>query len=232
MWDASNIKRFTVITGHYGTGKTNFAINLAMDLAAAGEPVTLVDLDIVNPYFRSSDYTQMLEDVGVRVIAPTFAGTTLDTPSLPRAISSIFDMPGRIIIDAGGDDVGATALGRYSAEIGALDYDMLYVVNAYRNLTQNVAEAVEVAREIESACKLKCTGVVNNSHLQQHTTVDTIATTNAFARDTATALALPLICTTVPVTLYDEESNQLDFEKDWENLYPIKIYVCTPWNRE
>ena len=148
----------TVVTGHYGVGKTNFALNLALDAAAAGYRVTLADMDVVNPYFRSNEYRDLLEEAGVRLIAPVFghAGTSLDVPSVTgelavAAAEAYRDETGRtvVIVDAGGDDVGATALARFAPALAAGPYAMLYVVNAFRNLTQEPADAVAVLREIE-----------------------------------------------------------------------------------
>lgn len=223
------IKRFTIVTGHYGTGKTNFALNLALDLAREGERVTLVDLDLVNPYFRSSDYLELLEQRGVRVLGPTFARTTLDTPSLPAEISSVFDDPGYVIVDAGGDDVGATALGRFSRDISALDYEMLYVINEYRNLTATPAEAAALLRDIEAASHLRATGIVNNSHLKAETTRETIIGSVEFADQTAQLLDLPLVATTAPKGLagtFSEDPASADFVR---NLYPVSTWVRTPW---
>ncbi|MBN2248687.1 MAG: ParA family protein [Coriobacteriia bacterium] len=223
------IGRFTVITGHYGSGKTNLSINLALDLTATYDEVLLVDLDVVNPYFRSSDYAVMLEGHGVRVISPTFAGTTLDTPSLSAAVHGAFDTSGAVIFDVGGDDVGATALGRYSKEISAIDYDMLYVINHYRNLTAEPAEAAALLTEIEAACHLKATGVVNNSHLRDETTAATVLDSLDFAGQTAALLGLPLRFTTVPKRLAQEISGIPGAAGLMENAYPIEIHVRTPW---
>ena len=230
MRGVPDIKRFTVVTGHYGCGKTNLAINLALDFARAGEPVTLVDLDVVNPYFRSSDYTTLLAENGVRVVAPTFAGTTLDTPSLPAAIYSAFDAEGRVILDVGGDDAGATALGRFSGEVAPLDYDLIYVVNRYRNLTATPAEAAGLLGEIEGAAHLKATGVINNSHLQRETTAETVLDSREFADEAAGLLGLPLVATTVPKTLADRFSDVPGEPSYIENAYPIEVYVRTPWD--
>jgi hypothetical protein len=224
-----DIKRFTVVTGHYGCGKTNLSINLALDMARAGSEVLLVDLDVVNPYFRSSDSAELLTSHGVQLISPTFAGTTVDAPSLPAAVYSAFDARGAVIFDVGGDDAGATALGRYSSEIGAIDYDMLYVVNRYRNLTRTPAEAVALLREIEGASHLKATGVVNNSHLQRETTVATVLDSIGYAEETAAALGLPLVCTTIPSDLADAFSEHTGDASYVENAYPVRIYVTTPW---
>lgn len=230
---APDIKRFTVITGHYGCGKTNLAVNLAIDLRASWDEVTIVDLDVVNPYFRSSDYTALLGEHGVDVISPTFAGTTLDAPSLSPAVYSAFEREGAVLFDVGGDDAGATALGRYAEDVRALDYDLLYVVNRYRSLTQTPAEAAALLGEIELASHLSATGVVNNSHLREQTTARTVLDSMAYARETAELLGLPLRFTTVPAHLFGELSAGVaeagpDAELV-ENAYPVQIHVRTPW---
>jgi hypothetical protein len=229
MRGVPHVSEMTVITGHYGCGKTNLAVNLALDLAHAGAPVTLVDLDIVNPYFRSSDYTATLEAAGIRVISPTFAGTTLDTPSLPGAVYSAFEAGGAVIFDAGGDDVGATALGRFAENLENTAYDLLYVVNRYRNLTQTPEDAAALLGEIESASHLRATGVVNNSHLREQTTVDTVLDSLPFARQTAEQVGLPLRFTTVPQGLAEAFANLEGDTRGLENAYPIEIRVLAPW---
>jgi len=215
------IKRFTIICGHYGCGKTNLSLNLAIDAARRGENVTLVDMDIVNPYFRSSEYIPLLESYGVSVIAPSFANTTLDTPSLSAEIYRIFETDGAVIIDAGADDAGSTALVSFSGRISKIDYDMLYVVNRYRPLTPDAESAAAILREIERASRLRATGVVNNSHLKEFTTPETILDSMDFAQKAAQTLGLPLRFTTAP----KEIASRLEIER----LYPIDIYVKTPW---
>jgi DhnA family fructose-bisphosphate aldolase class Ia len=165
----------------------------------------------------------------VRVISPTFAGTTLDTPSLSAAIDSVFESTGAVIIDAGGDDVGATALGRFSRDIEPIDYELLYVVNQYRNLTSTPQEAAALLVEIEAASHLKATGVVNNSHLRGETTAATVLDSMGFARQTAALLGLPLVCTTVPAWLAEEFSDTQGSATSVENAYPVEVYVRTPW---
>jgi len=229
MRPAPELKRFCVITGHYGCGKTNLAVNLALDLAEERGAVSLVDLDVVNPYFRSSDYTALLESAGVRVIAPTFAGTTLDVPSLSSAVSSVFGSDGIVLVDAGGDDVGATALGRFANDIGEIDYDMLYVINRYRNLTTTPEEAAALLTEIERASHLRATGVVNNSHLRDETTLITVLDSLAYGRETAALLGLPLRFTTVPESLAADVAATRVHAETVENAYPVTIHVRTPW---
>lgn len=188
----------TIICGHYGCGKTNLALNLALEAAEAG-PVTLVDMDVVNPYFRSSDYRHILKESGVRLIAPVFAGTTLDTPTLPPEIQSVFaPKAGQVFIDAGGDDVGATALGGLSAGLDRAGYRMLYVINRYRVQSQSPDDCAALLGEIESASRLKATGIVNNSHLGTETAWEDVESALPFAKATAKATGLPLLYSTAP----------------------------------
>ena len=195
----SERSRVTVICGHYGCGKTNLALNLALEAAAKGEKVTVADLDIVNPYFRSSEYGGLLEEHGVHLIAPVFAGTTLDTPTLPPELYSVFEpSAGQVFIDAGGDDAGVTALGGLHTQLEETGYEMLYVINRYRVLSQTPEEAAALLQEIEGASRLKATGLVNNSHLGVETCLDTLLGGLDFARKTAQLTGLPLLYSTAP----------------------------------
>ena len=218
-------KRITVICGHYGCGKTNLALNLALEAAARGERVTLADLDVVNPYFRSSEYGPLLESRGIRLIAPVFAGTTLDTPTLPAELFSIFEpASGRVLIDAGGDDAGVTALGGLSAQLRAAGYEMLYVINRYRALSQTPAQAAELLREIEHASRLTATALVNNSHLGVETTREALEAALPLAEETAKLTGLKLLYSTAP-----------DFAGLGENQKDYKIiqrYVRFPWEQD
>lgn len=220
-------KKVTIICGHYGCGKTNLSINLAMDHSKEGKKTVLVDLDLVNPYFRSSDYREMMEHRGIEVIIPVYAGTTLDVPAIAPQVYSVLDgQDGDVIFDVGGDDAGATVLGRLSDQIRRLDYEMLYVVNRYRTLTAEPEQAAALLKEIETASRLRATAVVNNSHLKEQTGVQEILNSCAFAEKTASLLGLPLPFTTVPRTI----APQL-YEKV-ENIYPISIYVRSPWETQ
>jgi nitrogenase subunit NifH len=221
-----NFKRITIVCGHYGCGKTNLSINLAIDCAKAGNTVTLVDLDLVNPYFRSSEYGDILKKNQVKLIAPVYANTTLDLPMLPAELNSIFtNSDDHIILDVGGDDAGSTVLGSISGKIRKAEYDMLYVVNRYRALTTTAAEAVELLKEIEVSSRLKATAVVNNSHLKNLTTAQNILDSAEFAQN-AEMLHLPLLFTTVPKQIGSQQIQKLS---KISNLYPIEIYVRSPW---
>ena len=194
----NRIRPFTLVTGHYGCGKTNLAVNLAIDAAKEGEQVTIVDMDLVNPYFRTSDYRKLLEDHSIEVITPVFGATNLDIPSLPASMYSIFERKGRVIVDVGGDDVGSTVLGRFRPQLGSIDFDMIYVVNRFRSLTTTAKEAVEILREIEVVSGLKATGIVNNSHLMSETSDREIAEGIAYAGEVSRLTDLKVIANTAP----------------------------------
>lgn len=192
------MKRLTLFCGHYGSGKTNLAVNYALHLRSLGHPVSLADLDIVNPYFRSKDSTDVLEAAGVRVIALPFANSSVDLPSLPSsAYSLVQDRSRYAVLDIGGDDRGAYALGRFVPYIKEEnDFDMLYVVNFYRPLTTTAEEAFGVLKEIEGACGLAFTGIVNNSNLGAETTVESIEASYEKVRKLCELTGLPLVATT------------------------------------
>jgi len=225
MFSPLSLKPLILLTGHYGVGKTNLAINFALDLRKAGQEVSLVDLDVVNPYFRTSEYAELLEEAGVAVVSPTFAGTTLDNPALSPAIAGAFEkQEGFIIIDVGGDDVGATALGRFRGLIQSREHDLLYVVNRYRNLTPAPADALDILYEIEAATGLKATGIVNNTHLQLETSCETVRGNEMFGSICSHEAGLPLVCVSVPAGI---ECEGLDTPEG--KRYPTEIYVKPPW---
>jgi len=228
-------KPLTIIAGHYGVGKTNLSLNLSIDLAGTARQVMLVDMDVVNPYFRSSDHHEELAQESIELIAPTFAGTTLDSPVLPPEVAAAFSHEGPVIFDAGGDDVGATALGVYHAQFqqaaDASELAFYYLVNHNRNLTETAAAAVDIAREIEAATHLTLTGIINNTHLQDETDLPTILQGQRFAHQVAAQMALPLVATTIPITLLPAARTAPDFVEATEQaaFYPVSRLVLPPW---
>lgn len=219
-----DLKTLTIICGHYGTGKTNLAVNLAVDSAKAGKNVTLIDMDVVNPYFRSSDHREMLEGLGIKVVAPMFANTNVETMSIPPEMGGALNGE-TVIVDVGGDDAGSTVLGRFSADIMEKDHDMWYVINRYRSMVSDVDSSVKMLREIESSSRLKATGVVNNSHLKDETTLEMILGSMDYAKRTAEHAGLPLVFTTCPRSMVEDL-------KDIGKMYPVDIYVKTPWEND
>ena len=176
-------KRITLFAGHYGSGKTNIAVNYAMKLKKLGYPTVIADLDIVNPYFRTKDSEQELKEQGIDLICSSFANTNLDIPSVPQTMYRVVhDKSTYAVMDIGGDDAGAVALGRFAEAINAEnDYEMYFVLNLFRPLTRCAEEAFTVMKEIEFVCGLKFTGIVNNSNLGELTTAEDVISTFAEA---------------------------------------------------
>lgn len=169
-------KRITLFAGHYGSGKTNIAVNYAEFLAGCGHAVTIADLDIVNPYFRTKDSTLRLREKGIELISPEYANTNVDLPALPSSIYGLVEFKNRhAVMDIGGDDRGAYALGRFAPYIlEENDYEMVFVVNFLRPLTTTPEEAAGVMREIEQAGGIPFTAIVNNTNLGRETTPETV----------------------------------------------------------
>jgi hypothetical protein len=187
-------KRLTLFAGHYGSGKTNIAVNFALTLARSGKNVCIADLDIVNPYFRTADSAQELAEAGVTLISPKFANSNVDLPALPaEAYRLVTDKTAYGIMDIGGDDRGAYALGRYTpAILEENNYRMVYVANCCRPLTRTADDALEVMREIEAACGLRFTHIINNSNLGPETTTQVVLDSLPFAQELSRISGLPL----------------------------------------
>lgn len=214
-----NFKRITIVSGHYGSGKTNIALNLALDLKKMYNKVAISDIDIVNPYFRTKDSEDILKGQGIRLICSEYANSNVDIPALPQEMYSVTDDKELYsILDVGGDERGALALGRLSPMIREENnYDMFYVVNKFRPLTRDISSAKQVFDEIETACKLKFTGIINNSNLGKETTAEDVLSTVEFAENLAKTLNLPLVFTSVSENLYMELKEKI------QNLYPLKM---------
>ena len=193
------IRRVTLFAGHYGSGKTNIAVNYALYLRSLGKPVALGDLDIVNPYYRAKDSQAELEAAGIRVIASAYANSNVDVPAIPQEMYALTeDRETFAVMDIGGDDRGALALGRYMPAIAEEnDYDMLFVYNRSRPLTRDAQSALGVMREIETACGLPFTAIVHNTNLGRETTAQTILDARDTIRELCGLSGLPLLFTAV-----------------------------------
>lgn len=212
-------KRLTLFAGHYGSGKTNIAVNYALHLAAEGKKVCIADLDIVNPYFRTKDSAAVLDEAGITLISPQFANTNVDLPALPaEAYRLVQDRSVHGIMDIGGDDRGAYALGRYTPFITEEnDYRMAYVANPYRPLTRTPEEALEVMREIEAACSLPFTCIVNNANLGTETTAEDVLAAADYMEKLSALSGLPLWLTTAEKTIAAQLADKVD------NVLPLQL---------
>ena len=217
----------TLFAGHYGSGKTNIAVNYALHLSKEGKNVCIADLDIVNPYFRTKDSARDLEAAGVELISPQFANTNVDLPALPaESYRLVQDKNVWGIMDIGGDDRGAYALGRYTPFIKEEgNYRMAFVANCYRPLTRTPEDALVIMREIEAACNLPFTCIVNNSNLGDETTAETVLASDEYANKVARLSGLDIKMTAVKRSLVSELEGKI------ENLFPIDLYVRQSWQK-
>ncbi len=212
-------KRITLVAGHYGSGKTNFAVNLAYKLKETVDKVAIVDLDIVNPYFRTKDSIDDFQKLGIKLIASKYAGTNVDLPALPEEVYSVTDDRSyTCILDIGGDDRGAYALGRYKDSIMEENqYEMIFVINKFRPNTRDTETTLEIMKEIEFASKIKFTAIVNNSNLGEETTKEDVLGSLAYANSISSATNLPILFTSVKEDLIEELQNSID------NLFPLRL---------
>ena len=220
-------KRITIFAGHYGSGKTNIAVNYALALRKKypNKDVALADLDIVNPYFRTKDSADIMRQNGIRLISSEFANSNVDLPALPPDTYAIFDNKEIFgVIDVGGDDRGALAMGRYTPRIiedGS--YDFIFVINKFRPLTKNVDDTVTVMAEIEQAAGMKFTGIANNSNLGDITTAEDVLSSAPYAEEIAKKTGLEIKMTTVKKSLEAELRGKI------KGLAPITLYVKQSW---
>ena len=218
--------RISIITGHYGTGKTELSVNLALALAGEGSQVMLADLDIVNPYFRSRERRPQLEAAGVRVISSSQACSDADVPALPAELLSILENRDvRGVLDIGGDPVGARVLARFQPKIVQEDYQLIFVLNANRPEVRTAEAAVSYLRAIEATTGLTCSGLVNNTHLCGETTPAEIRKGAALAGEVSRQTGLPILCHTAEARFLEDVSDLR------EPVFPITINMKKPCER-
>ena len=212
-------KRVTLFAGHYGSGKTNIAVNYAFYLRSLGLEVSVADLDIVNPYFRTKDSEKELKAAGIPLISSAFANSNVDLPALPQELYSLVEQKNRYaVMDIGGDDRGALALGRYTPFIlEENNYEMVFVANFFRPLTQTPADALDVMREIEQACGIKFTAIINNSNIGWETSPHDVIKTVPLASELEQMSEIPVIMTTA------ENNVALDLSEMLENVFPMTL---------
>ena len=198
-------KRLTLFAGHYGSGKTNIAVHSAMLLADEGKKVCIADLDIVNPYFRTKDSERELTEKGISLISPRYANTNVDLPALPaESYRLVQDKSVFGVMDIGGDDRGAYALGRFAEAIKAEgNYRMAFVINRHRPLTSTVEDTVEIMGEIEAAAGIKFNCIVNNSNIGAETTREVFMESVGFAEAVSLATGLPVWLHTVEKSIVE-----------------------------
>lgn len=221
-----NTKRIRIITGHYGSGKSEFSVNYALKLRGQIEgKLALSDLDVVNVYFRTRERTKFLEDKGIHVISSSVDAPTLDVPALSAEIHTpLLNKDYNNIVDLGGDKAGAKVIARYRNMIDDDDYDFLFVVNANREKTQNAKEIIEYIDEIEKASKLKVTGLINNTHMLKATTIEDVKKGQEVCREVSKIRNIPIKF----ISCLEEIAKDIpsDFEGE---VIPIHLYLRDDW---
>lgn len=219
-------KRVTVFMGHYGSGKTFVAVNYALMLARKNLPVSIYDLDIVNPYFRTVDAQKLLEKEGVELVVSPFAETNVDIPAMnAKSYKMLDDLSRYAVADIGGDDRGALALGRFNERIKSEgNYDALLVVNKFRPETRDIDGAIQILNEIETTGKLPFTGIVNNSNLGLETTEREILVGNEFVNELSIKTGLPVKFTSVRRDLITDK-----LKEKINNILPVDPIKYGNW---
>lgn len=224
-------ERLILFTGHFGSGKTEIAINYALKTAESGKKTILVDLDIVNPFFRSTEAKEILEAGGVKVISPNFAATALDIPSLPADIYSVFtDRTSKVIFDVGGDEIGARALGQYFPYFKKEpepSYRMYYVINTKRPLSASKEDILFMMREVQHKSRLPVTHLINNTNLSYETEICDIIKGQALISQVSKSVEIPIAYITgVKELLYQIAEHEEGLKSI---LFPIRLYMNPPW---
>lgn len=218
-------KRLRFIIGHYGSGKTEFSINYAVKLAEIGKKVALADLDVVNLYFRSREKRELLEKLGVKVIASSIDASAVDIPAISAEIvTPMQDTSYEGVIDVGGDPAGARTLGRYNEYFVEGKYDMFFVLNANRPETQTVDKAIEYLRKIEDTARAKVTGIVNNTHMLKNTTVEDVLKGQSLAKKVSERTNIPIKYISVIEDVAKELPDDLEGE-----IFPMTLYMREDW---
>lgn len=213
--------RIHIIVGHYGSGKTEFAINYALRLRESFKRVYIVDLDIVNPYFRTNDEKDKLEALGLSIIASPYASSNVDVPSLPAEIFRVFnDREAAVVFDVGGDDDGAVALGRYKQYFDAEPPEVLFVINIFRPMTKTAEQIAAMVRDIEAVSRLQVTGLVNSSNLAALTTADDVVKGQAVTDEAACLTGIPCAYVSVMEHLIPRLPQALQ-----EKAFPVKRFM-------
>ena len=219
-------KRLVIVIGHYGSGKTEFAVNYAVKMKEMYENVSIADLDIVNPYFRSREKREFFEGIGVKVYDSSIRNTSIDIPALPAEMAGvILNQNVKSIIDVGGDPVGARVLSRYAEQIKNVEYDMFYIINGNRPETNTVEGVIRYLKMIESTSRLKITGLINNTHLLKETTVEDVEFGHELTKKVSWETDIPIRYEAVIKNTADKIKNLEIIEK----LFPINLYMREEW---
>lgn len=221
-------KRITIFAGHFGSGKTEVAVNFAFALKAIGKKVAIVDLDIVNPFFRTADMKAKFEEEDIKAILPVFANTNVDVPALPAEINIVFEQKDyEAVLDVGGDDLGARALSRYRYQIAEEEYNLYMVINTLRPMTETTDKILIMLNDIQNTSKLKVTGFVNNTNLLMDTEVSQILEGQKIIEEASRLSNIPIAFISCLDVLAEDVKKNVDI-----NVFPLNKKILLPWQQE
>ena len=224
--------RIITILGHYGSGKSELAINIALLFAASKETVYLADLDVVNPYFRSRESADFLMKKGINVISSAEDFPGVDLPYMPGNVVSMFQNPNAYgVIDAGGDPAGAKVLARYADDIRNAGGEVLFVVNGNRPMTKTYEDVLKYINNIEGSSGLRVSGLINNTHLMNNTEIQDILEGAKLVKEVSGKTGIPVAAHMVTKDLIPEIDRITDTENpiDMSKVFPIDIFLGKPW---
>ncbi|HHW30833.1 MAG TPA: hypothetical protein GXX20_04035 [Clostridiaceae bacterium] len=221
-------RRINIFTGHFGSGKTEISVNYAIKLQESGNKTAIVDLDIVNPYFRTADVKEQLEKMGIWVITPLYANTNVDVPALPPEINTLFEKKEyKVVLDVGGDDDGARVLSRYREQILNDDYEMFFVISARRPMTDTREKILEMIADIEASSRIKVTRLINNTNLLGDTGIKDIIEGHKLVEEVSSILNIPIAFTSG----FAETMKEYEKIREKQNipLFKMDKLIRLPW---
>ena len=225
MIDPAKHNRIRVITGHYGSGKTEFSVNYAMRLAETKESVHIADLDVINTYFRSRELTKELRELGITVIGASVEATAVDVPAISAEVMGpIRDPNSQLILDVGGNPAGARALGHFRKAILEQPHEHFFVLNRNRPETQTMEAALAFLRQTEAISGISVTGIINSTHMLKHTEIDDVLHGQQLAEALSDKTGLPVVC----IALREEIANELPEHLQTLAL-PMKLTMRQSW---
>jgi Ni2+-binding GTPase involved in maturation of urease and hydrogenase len=222
-------RRINIFTGHFGSGKTEVAVNYALKLAEADFKTAIVDFDIINPYFRTADAKETLENKNIRVLLPRFANTNVDIPAIPAEVYSLFqDKTYKVVLDVGGEDLGAKAVSRFKEEITSDDYEMFFVINTKRGMTDTPEKIYEMIAIIEDSANIKVTKLVNNSNLLEDTTPEIILQGNEIISEVSSKTGIPIAFTAGMEQVVNVFNSQ---QLSGSEILSMRKQIFLPWDK-
>jgi hypothetical protein len=217
-------KRVFIFTGHFGSGKTEVAVNFAMKLGLQYR-TAIMDFDIVNPYFRTADAKDILKEKGINIVSSMYANTNVDVPAVPAEINSLFiNKDQRVVLDVGGDDIGARALSAFKEQIQNDDFEMYFVVNVKRPMTDSAEKIEKIIGEIESSSRLKVSSLINNTNILKSSTGEEILEGQKILEKVSLKLGIPIAFTSGFSYIIDKVRKDIKGE-----VFVMDKFIKLPW---